>query len=62
MGFPLNLTSQLTWATYRQCLDMANSLLLELKRDGAADMIDVQSFIWVTQSSAYAGGPGPSAE
>lgn len=44
----LNYTSKLNWLTYSRLLDMSDELLTLLQPLGARDLIDVQSFIWVT--------------
>jgi hypothetical protein len=41
-------SSQLNWSTYERLLDMSQILLEKLRRYGAVDFIDVQSFMWLT--------------
>ena len=48
--FDLGYTTQLEWPTYSRLLTMSRYLLDELRRFGARDYIDVQSFIWVIGS------------
>lgn len=44
----LSYTAKINWFTYRRLLDMSAVLMTELLPLGARDLIDVQSFIWVT--------------
>ena len=48
LGFHLNYKSEPNWLTYRSLLSLAELLMEELRPLGARDLIDVQSFIWVT--------------
>ncbi len=47
LTFDLNYRPQLNWLTYAKLLEMSRFLLDELRPYGAADFIDVQSFIWL---------------
>ena len=49
MGRDLVFSTAVKWDTYDRVLDVSRSLLETLKPMGATDMIDVQSFIWVTR-------------
>jgi len=46
--FDLRYNSSLNWMTYSQLLQMSQLLFDRLRDFGARDLIDVQSFIWVT--------------
>lgn len=46
--FDLRYDSSLNWMTYSQLLNMSKLLFDRLRALGARDLIDVQSFIWVT--------------
>jgi Protein of unknown function (DUF3553) len=53
LGQEVNYRPELNWLTYRQVLALALRIRTELMKDGRTDleprdMIDVQSFIWVT--------------
>jgi hypothetical protein len=48
LAFNLNYDAKLNWLTYARLLEMSGLLMKELKPLGARDLIDVQSFIWVT--------------
>jgi hypothetical protein len=47
LTFDINYRPELNWLTYSKVLDMSRSLLEILRRYGARDFIDVQSFIWL---------------
>jgi len=49
LGLELQYEPQPKWLTYRYLLDLAARLLETLQPRGARDLIDVQSFIWVTR-------------
>lgn len=49
-GFSLNYKSQLNWLTYSRFLDLAKVLWNEVADLEPRDMIDIQSYIWVTES------------
>lgn len=56
LGIEINYTPELNWLTYSQVSRMAESLRSKLIKEGQddlvpRDMIDVQSFIWVTAPS-----------
>jgi hypothetical protein len=53
-GFELNYQSTLNWTTYRCALDFGQQLKEDLADWRPRDMIDIQSFIWVTNSEGYA--------
>jgi hypothetical protein len=58
LGMSINYRPELNWLTYSQVLNLAQNLKAKLeKTDTPAllpeDMIDVQSFIWVTAPSYY---------
>ena len=53
LGQEINYKPELNWMTYHQVLMLAERIGVELRKDGREilaprDMIDVQSFIWVT--------------
>ena len=52
LGFDLLYTSTPNWGTYSRLLDMSRLLMQSLKPLGARDLIDVQSYIWMTGSYA----------
>jgi hypothetical protein len=52
-GFELHYASRPTWEVYRGLLDFASVVAGDLRDLKPRDMIDVQSFIWVTGSSEY---------
>ena len=54
LGFDLLYTSTPNWGTYSRLLDMSRLLMQSLKPLGARDLIDVQSYIWMTGSGSYA--------
>ena len=47
-AFELNYQTELNWMTYRCLLDFAKYLYETLSELKPLDMIDVQSFIWVS--------------
>jgi hypothetical protein len=49
----LNYSPQLNWLTYKQLLAFSAMLLPRLRERGARDLMDVQSFIWVSWSDSY---------
>jgi hypothetical protein len=49
MGRDLVFSTAVKWDTYDRVLDMSRTLLQKLAPLGATDMIDVQSFTWVTR-------------
>ena len=49
VGLELQYKPQPNWLTYRCLLDLATKLRETLEPHGARDLIDVQSFIWVTR-------------
>lgn len=53
LHFELNYSAQPNWRTYSSLLAFAAELLEELRRYGAKDYIDVQSFIFVTWIPDY---------
>jgi hypothetical protein len=53
-GFELNYRSTPNWVTYRCVLDFARRLKEDLADWKPRDMIDIQSFIWATNSEGYA--------
>ncbi|ACG75140.1 conserved hypothetical protein [Anaeromyxobacter sp. K] len=53
LGFELNYKSEPNWRTYSSLLALARNLLDELRRYGAKDFLDVQSFIFVTWLPGY---------
>jgi len=52
-GFDFPYRSRPSWETYRGLLDFANTIRTDLANWRPRDMIDIQSFIWVTGSSEY---------
>jgi hypothetical protein len=52
-GFDFPYRSRPDWATYRVLLDFAKRIRTDLADWQPRDMIDIQSFIWVTGSSEY---------
>ena len=52
-GFDLPYTSRPSWEVYRGVLDFASTVNVDLRDLRPRDMIDIQSFIWVTGSSEY---------
>ena len=48
LRFDLLYTSTPNWGTYSRLLDMSRLLMQSLKPLGAQDLIDVQSYIWIT--------------
>lgn len=49
MGKDLVYSAAVKWDTYNRVLDMSRTVLEKLAPLGATDMIDVQSFTWVTR-------------
>lgn len=45
--FELQYSADLRWVTYKKLMIMSNTLLEELRDEGARDYIDVQSYMWV---------------
>jgi hypothetical protein len=52
-GFDFPYRSRPGWETYRALLDFAKTIRTDLADWRPRDMIDIQSFIWVTGSSEY---------
>jgi len=52
-GYPFQYTSRPSWETYASLLGFAEVLQRDLADLEPADMIDIQSFIWVLGSSEY---------
>ncbi|MET0802070.1 MAG: hypothetical protein ABWZ53_13000 [Actinomycetota bacterium] len=52
-GFDFPYRSRPGWDTYRALLDFAKTIRTDLADWRPRDMIDIQSFIWVTGSSEY---------
>jgi len=52
-GFDLPYRSRPGWDTYRALLDFAKTIRTDLADWRPRDMIDIQSFIWITGSSEY---------
>ena len=52
-GFDLEYTSRPSWAVYSSALDFAAAVRSDLTDLEPADMIDIQSFIWVQGSDEY---------
>lgn len=52
-GFDFPYRSRPGWDTYRALLDFAETIRTDLADWRPRDMIDIQSFIWVTGSSEY---------
>lgn len=48
-GFTLNYTPELNWLTYSSLLDFSEVLAKEVADLHPRDMIDIQSYIWVTE-------------
>ncbi len=53
LGFNLNYNATPNWLTYRKLLDMAAIYREKLANMKPRDMIDVQSFLWVTCGGGY---------
>jgi hypothetical protein len=53
LGFELNYRSEPNWRTYNSVLAFARVLLNDLRKYGARDFLDVQSFIFVTWMPNY---------
>ena len=58
LGMSINYRPELNWLTYSQVLNLAQNLKTKLEKTDnptllPEDMIDVQSFIWVTAPSYY---------
>lgn len=53
-GFELNYRPSPNWLTYTRLLQFGHELRQDLADWKPRDMIDVQSFIWVTTSAGYA--------
>jgi hypothetical protein len=53
-GFQLNYRPALNWLTYSRLLEFAGQLKDDLADWKPRDMIDIHSFIWVTNSEGYA--------
>jgi hypothetical protein len=58
LAFDLLYESQLNWGTYERLLELAGLLMERLRPFGAADYIDIQSFMWLTAADR---APQPSA-
>ena len=56
LAFDLRYESRLNWPTYERLLIMSRLLMEDLRPLGAADWIDVQTFIWVTERKASGAG------
>lgn len=59
LGLSIDYRPELNWGTYNRVLELAETLKGRLCKDGRAelvprDMIDVQSFIWVTAPGYFA--------
>ena len=52
-GFDFPYRSRPAWETYRALLDFARRIRTDLADWRPRDMIDIQSFIWVTGSAEY---------
>jgi hypothetical protein len=52
-GFSLNYKSEPTWLTYSCLLKLGEILMADLAKLRPRDMIDIQSFIFVTGDSNY---------
>ena len=52
-SFDLLYSAYPKWATYRRLLTLSNQLLERLRPQGARDLIDVQSFMWVVEGLPY---------
>jgi hypothetical protein len=48
LAYDLLYSSPLNWVTYQRLLEMAGLLMERLRPHGAVDLIDVQSFMWLT--------------
>jgi hypothetical protein len=57
LGADLRYASTPNWTTYRAVLDLASGLRRALAPWRPRDMIDLQGFIWVTNSDEYADWP-----
>jgi len=53
LGIEFRYNARPAWAVYASLLDLAGQLRSRLKDLEPRDMIDIQSFIWVTGSSEY---------
>ncbi len=53
LAFELNYKSNPNWLTYNSVVTFSKVLLKELRQYGANDMVDVQSFIFVTWIPSY---------
>jgi hypothetical protein len=53
-GFDFRYQSALSWDTYANLLDFAETVRKDLRDLRPRDMIDIQSFIWVQGSDEYA--------
>jgi hypothetical protein len=53
-GFQINYKSGPNWLTYSRLLEFARQLTDDLADWEPRDMIDIHSFIWVTNSEGYA--------
>jgi hypothetical protein len=51
LAFDLLYESKLNWATYERLLELSGLLMERLRPFGAADFIDIQSFIWLTAAN-----------
>ena len=52
-GYDFPYRSRPGWKTYRALLDFATTIRADLAEWRPRDMIDIQSFIWVTGSAEY---------
>ena len=52
-GFDLSYSSKANWETYESVLGFAEAIKKDITKLKPRDMIDIQSFIWVTGSSEY---------
>ena len=52
-GYDFPYRSRPGWETYRALLDFATTIRADLADWRPRDMIDIQSFIWVTGSAEY---------
>jgi hypothetical protein len=52
-GFDLHYQSRPSWETYLNVLEFGSAVASDLRDLKPKDMIDIQSFIWVTGSSEY---------
>jgi hypothetical protein len=55
LDFDLNYNTNLDWMTFASLNNLGKLLLEKLQPLGARDMIDVQSFIFVTGAKDYPG-------